>query len=57
MVDEREELEEALATLRSTFEELKEIRTKLFFGTEPAYVVEDKVQELVWRLGNYIGEF
>ena len=56
-MDERQELEESLDMLRRTFEELKEIRTKLMFGTEPAYVVEDKVQDLIWRLGHYIGEF
>jgi hypothetical protein len=57
MMDERQELEEANDRLRRTFEELKEIRSKLMYGDEPAYVVEDKVQDLIWRLGHYIGEF
>jgi len=57
MIDHQQELEEALDMLNRTFEELKEIRTKLLYGDEPAYVVEDKVQDLIWRLGHYIGEF
>jgi hypothetical protein len=64
-MDERQELEEELErilrreqfTLRSIFEELKVIRSKLLYGDEPAYVVEDKVQELIWRVGHYVGEF
>ena len=65
MMDERQELEKELDrilrreqfTLRSIFEELKVIRSKLMYGDEPAYVVEDKVQELIWRVGHYVGEF
>jgi hypothetical protein len=57
MIDHQQELEEALDMLNRTFEELKEIRSKLLYGDEPAYVVEDKVQDLIWRLGHYIGEF
>jgi len=57
MIDHQQELEEALDMLNRTFEELKEIRSKLLYGDEPAYVVEDKVQELIWRVGHYIGEF
>jgi len=57
MMDERQELEEANDRLRRTFEELKEIRSKLMYGDEPAYVVEDMVQELIWRVGHYVGEF
>ncbi len=57
MIDHQQELEEALDMLNRTFEELKVIRTKLLYGDEPAYVVEDKVQELIWRVGHYIGEF
>jgi hypothetical protein len=57
MMDERQELEEANDRLRRTFEELKQIRSKLLYGDEPAYVVEDMVQDLIWRVGNYIGEF
>ena len=65
MMDERQELEKELDrilrreqfTLRSIFEELKVIRSKLLYGDEPAYVVEDKVQELIWRVGHYVGEF
>ena len=57
MMDERQELEESLDMLRRTFEELKQIRSKLMYGDEPAYVVEDKVQDLIWRVGHYIGEF
>ena len=64
-MDERQELEEELErilrreqfTLRSIFEELKVIRSKLLYGDDPAYVVEDKVQELIWRVGHYVGEF
>jgi hypothetical protein len=57
MMDERQELEESLDMLRRTFEELKQIRSKLLYGDEPAYVVEDMVQELIWRVGHYVGEF
>jgi hypothetical protein len=65
MMDEQQELKEELErilrreqfTLRSIFEELKVIRSKLMYGDEPAYVVEDKVQELIWRVGHYVGEF
>ena len=57
MIDHQEELEEALDMLNRTFEELKQIRSKLLYGDEPAYVVEDMVQELIWRVGHYIGEF
>jgi hypothetical protein len=57
MMDERQELEEANDRLRRTFEELKQIRSKLLYGDEPAYVVEDMVQELISRVGHYIGEF
>ena len=64
-MDEQQELKEELErilrreqfTLRSIFEELKVIRTKLMYGDEPAYVVEDMVQELIWRVGHYVGEF
>ena len=64
-MDKNKELEQELErilrreqfTLRSIFEELKEIRSKLLYGDDPAYVVEDKVQELIWRVGHYIGEF
>lgn len=52
-----QQLKEANDRLRKTFEELKEIRSKLLYGDEPAYIVEDKVQELIWRVGHYIGEF
>ena len=65
MTDEQQELEKELDrilrreqfTLRSIFEELKAIRSKLMYGDEPAYVVEDMVQELIWRVGHYVGEF
>ena len=61
MMDERQELEQQLEEandrLSRTFEELKQIRSKLLYGDEPAYVVEDMVQELIWRVGHYIGEF
>jgi len=53
----QEELEEALDMLNRTFEELKQIRSKLSYGDEPSYVVEDMVQDLIWRVGHYIGEF
>ena len=52
-----QQLEEANDRLSRTFEELKQIRSKLLYGDEPAYVVEDMVQELIWRVGHYIGEF
>jgi len=52
-----QQLEEANNRLRETFEELKQIRSKLMYGDEPAYVVEDMVQELIWRVGHYVGEF
>jgi hypothetical protein len=56
-MDEQQELKESLDMLNRTFEELKQIRSKLLYGDEPAYVVEDMVQELIWRVGHYIGEF
>ena len=52
-----QQLEEANNRLRETFEELKQIRSKLMYGDELAYVVEDMVQELIWRVGHYVGEF
>lgn len=57
MMDEQQELVEAVDRLRRTFEELKQIRSKLLYGDEPAYVVEDMVQDLIWRVGHYLGEF
>jgi len=66
MMDEQQQLKEELErilrreqfTLRSIFEELKVIRNKLMHDDEfRHYVVEDKVQELIWRVGHYIGEF
>jgi len=58
MLDERDmELELKHQHLSDVFEELKRIRSKLLYGDEPAYVVEDMVQELIWRVGHYIGEF
>jgi len=66
MMGEREELEKELDrilrreqfTLRSIFEELKAIRNKLMHDERVRYDdVEDMVQELIWRVGHYIGEF
>jgi len=60
-LDEITELRELLKLkhlhLEDAFEELKRIRTKLLYGDEPAHVVEDMVQELIWRVGHYVGEF
>ena len=60
-LDEINELHELLKLkhqhMSDVFEELKRIRTKLMYGDEPAYVVEDMVQELIWRVGHYVGEF
>jgi len=58
MLDERDmQLEIQHQHMSEVFEELKKIRSKLLYGDEPAYVVEDMVQELIWRVGHYIGEF
>jgi len=58
MMDERDmQLEIQHQHMSEVFEELKKIRSKLLYGDEPAYVVEDMVQELIWRVGHYIGEF
>ena len=60
-LDEINELHELLKLknlhMSDVFEELKRIRTQLLYGDEPAYVVEDMVQELIWRVGHYVGEF
>ena len=57
-MDERDKLLELKHQhMSEVFEELKKIRSKLLYGDEPAYVVEDMVQELIWRVGHYIGEF
>jgi len=60
-MDEINQLQELLKLkqqhMSDVFEELKRIRTKLMYGDEPAYVVEDMVQELIWRVGHYVGEF
>ena len=58
MLDERDmQLEIQHQHMSEVFEELKKIRSKLLYGDEPAYVVEDMVQELIWRVGHYVGEF
>ena len=58
MMNERDKLLELKHQhMSDVFEELKRIRSKLLYGDEPAYVVEDMVQELIWRVGHYIGEF
>jgi sugar phosphate isomerase/epimerase len=64
MMDELDEINELHELLKlkhlhmsDVFEELKRIRSKLLYGDEPAYVVEDMVQELIWRVGHYVGEF
>ena len=60
-LDEINELHELLKLkhlhLEDAFEELKRIRNQLMRNDEPAYVVENMVQELIWRVGHYIGEF
>jgi len=57
-MDERDKLLELKHQhMSDVFEELKRIRSKLMYGDEPSYVVEDMVQELIWRVGHYIGEF
>ena len=48
-MDNREELEEALVLLRWVFEEMKEIREDYY---EPA-----RIQDLIWKIGEYLGEF
>ena len=61
-MDEREVLEESLALLRHTFEELKEIRDSL----DTLELVQDggirlfldaRIQDLIWRIGKQLGEF
>jgi len=47
-MDNREELEEALALLRWVFEEMKEIRD----WYEP-----DRIQDIIWKIGEKLGEF
>ena len=60
-MDANKELQELLKLkhlhMSDVFEELKRIRSKLLYGDEPAYVVEDMLQELIWRVGHYVGEF
>ena len=56
----QEELEEALDMLNRTFEELKVIRNELAhdeMGRVYTHVAKDMVQNLIWRVGHYIGEF
>jgi len=48
-MDNREELEEALALLRWVFEEMKEIREDYY---EPA-----RIQDIIWKIGEFLGEF
>jgi hypothetical protein len=59
MMDERDmELELKHQQLSDVFEELKVIRNKLMHDDEfRHYVVEDMVQDLIWRVGKFIGEF
>ena len=47
-MSEREELEEMSELLRYTFEELKEIRDNLD---------ADQILNLIWKIGDYLGEF
>ena len=47
-MDEREELEETLKLLWYAFEELKEIQDSLD---------ADRIQELIWNIGKFLGEF
>ena len=57
-MDEREELEEALELLRYTFEELKEIRNwslHEFLGARSGE--PDRIQDLIWKIGEKLGEF
>jgi len=53
-MDEREELEEALSLLRYTFEELKKIRD---WGSPLELGAPDPIQELIWKIGEKLGEF
>ena len=64
-MDEITELQELLKLkhlhLEDAFEELKRIRNKLkclpTTSKPRIYEVEDMVQNLIWRVGHYIGEF
>ena len=58
-MDERDKLLELKHQhMSDVFEELKRIRTKLTHDERVRYDdVEDMVQELIWRVGHYIGEF
>ena len=67
-LDEIDELHELLKLkhlhLEDAFEELKRIRNKLKclptatqHHQTAIYEVEDMVQNLIWRVGHYIGEF
>ena len=47
-MNQREELEETLELLWYAFEELKEIRDSLD---------ADRIQELIWKIGEQLGEF
>jgi hypothetical protein len=59
MMDERDmELELKHQQLSDVFEELKVIRNKLMHDERVRYDdVEDMVQDLIWRVGRFIGEF
>jgi len=57
-MDERDKmLELKHQHMSDVFEELKRIRNQLMRNDEPVYVVENMVQNLIWRVGHYIGEF
>ena len=62
-MDEITELQELLKLkhlhLEDAFEELKRIRNELKHVevARDIHVAEDMVQDLIWRVGHYIGEF
>jgi hypothetical protein len=57
-MDDRDELEEALELLRYTFEELKELRNwslHEFLGARSGE--PDRIQNIIWNIGTFLGEF
>ena len=56
-MDDQDELEEALELLRHTFEELKEIRDSLLWDYEENKLDADRIQNIIWNIGTFLGEF
>ena len=56
-MNEREELEESLELLRYAFEELKEIRDTLERRGSLGLLLDDRIQDLIWKIGKQLGEF